>query len=200
VIFLFPNRATLVCAFTVSIMSAGTLWSETSRAADADYNCTYATKTRDDVLQVEHCAWSDAAGQLHLKRKHQRALDFDRHGLASLNIGGGWYYVRRDGRLAPVMMMDNWAESFAEGLARSPVGGRIGFINRHLALVIPARYDGAYPFRHGGAEVCIDCKLVSDGEHSWYEGGRWSCIDHDGREREPPKPGQGAGRVCPDER
>ena len=102
---------------------------------------------------IEHCARSDAAGHFHLKRQHLLALDFGRQGLASVNIDGGWYYVRRDGRLAPVMTMDNGAEPFAEGFARSPVGGKIGFINRNLALVIPARYDGALPFercRSGG--------------------------------------------------
>ena len=188
---------TLVCAFTVSVIFAGTAWSETSQTANADYSCTYSPKAKGDVLQFEHCAWSDAAGQIHLKLKHQLALGFDRHGLASVNIGGGWYYVRRGGRLAPVMMMDNWAEPFADGLARSPVGSKIGFINRNLALVIPARYDGAYPFEHGRAEVCIDCRLSSDGEHSWYEGGRWSCIDRDGREREPCRPGEDAGHAVP---
>src|SRR4029077_3739959 len=99
--------------------------------------------------------WSDAAGHLHLKREHLLALGFDQYGLASVYIGG-WYYVRRDGRLAPVMMMDNWAESFADGLARSPVGSKIGFIDRKLALVVPARYDGAFPFEHGWAAACID--------------------------------------------
>jgi hypothetical protein len=94
------------------------------------------------------------------------------------------------------MMMDNWAEPFADGLARSPVGGKIGFIDRNLALVISARYDGAFPFEHGWAAVCTDCKLASDGEHSSYVGGRWGCIDPHGHEQEPFRPDQGAGHVC----
>lgn len=190
------NGAVLICAFTLSALFAGIEWSMANPVANPDYRCIYSSKAKDDVLDFEHCAWSDAAGHIHLKRKHLLALDFDRNGLASVNIGGGWYYVRRDGRLAPVMMMDNWAEPFADGLARSPVGSKIGFINRNLALAIPARYDGALPFEHGWAEVCIDCKLTSDGEHSWYVGGRWGCIDHRGHERGPFRPGQGAGHVC----
>jgi hypothetical protein len=165
-------------------MFAGTAWPAASRATDDDHPCTYSPKAKGDVIQFEHCAWSDAAGHFHLRRRHLRALDFDRHGLAGIYIDGGWYYARRDGRLAPVMAMDNWAEPFVDGLARSPVGGKIGFINRHLALVIPARYDGALPFEHGCAEVCIGCKLTSEGEHSWYASGLWGCIDHHGRERE----------------
>ena len=189
------NRLARGCAFLLSVLFAGTAWSEAKLAADADYSCAYSVKTKGDVLQFEHCAWSDAAGQLHLKREHRLALDFDRYGLASVYIGG-WYYVRRDGRLAPVMAMDNAADSFADGLARSPVAGKIGFIDRNLALVVPARYDGAFPFEDGWAAVCIDCKLASDGEHSWYAGGSWGCIDRHGHEREPFKPGQTVDHVC----
>lgn len=176
-------------------MFAGTASCVAAPQAKLDHDCTYSARAKSDVIHVEHCAWSDAAGHIHLKRKYNLALDFDRYGLASINIAGGWYYLRRDARLVPVMSMDNGAEPFADGLARSSVGGRIGFIDRHLALVIPARYDGALPFQNGWAEVCIDCKLVSDGEHSWYAGGRWACIDRHGHEREAFRPGQ-AGHIC----
>ncbi len=186
----------LACAFTVSVMFAGTAWPETRPVANGDSDCTYAPKAMGDMVHAEHCAWSDAAGHIHLKRAHLLALDFDRHGLASVYIGDGWYYVRRDGRLAPVMARDNGAEPFADGLARSPEGGKIGFIDRHLALVIAARYDGALPFEQGRAEVCIGCKLTSEGEHSLYTGGLWGCIDRRGREREPFSPGSGAGQAC----
>ena len=193
---LLPIRAALVCAFAVSAAFAGIAWSEASQATNAGYNCTYVPKAKGDVVGFEHCAWSDATGHFHLKREHLLSLEFDRHGLAGVNIDGGWYYVRRDGRLAPVMMMDNWAEDFADGLARSPVGGKIGFIDRNLVLVIPARYDGALPFEHGWAQVCVECKLTSDGEHSWYVGGRWRCIDHHGHERAALSATRGSGRVC----
>ena len=190
------HRAALICVFTIVAMFAGAAWSVASPATNPDHSCTYAPKAKSDVLHFEHCARSDAARHFHLKRQHILALDFDRNGLASVNIDGGWFYVRRDGRLAPVMTMDNGAEPFSEGLARSPVGGKIGFINRNLALVIPARYDGALPFQHAGAEVCIDCRMVSHGEHSSYEGGRWACIDQHGHEREPFSADRGAGQVC----
>lgn len=190
------HRAALICVFTIAATFAGAAWSVASPATNPDHSCTYAPKAKSDVLHFEHCARSDAARHFHLKRQHLLALDFDRNGLASVNIDGGWFYVRRDGRLAPVMTMDNGAEPFSEGLARSPVGGKIGFINLHLALVIPARYNGALPFQDAGAEVCIDCRLISHGEHSTYEGGRWACIDHHGRERKPFSADRGAGQVC----
>jgi hypothetical protein len=200
------HRAALIGLFTIASLFAGTLWSMASPVTKADYACIYAPKASSanansakeagDVIHAEHCARSDAAGHFHLRHQHLLALDFGRCGLASVYIDGGWYYARRDGRLAAVMTMDNGAEPFSEDLARSPVGGKIGFINRNLALVIPARYDGALPFADAGAEVCLDCKLVSHGEHSSYEGGRWACIDHHGHEREPFSADRGAGHVC----
>ena len=79
----------------------------------------------------------------------------------------------------PFMTMDNGAEPFAtKASARSPLAARSASSTAIWTLVIPARYDGALPFEHAGAEVCIDCKLVSHGEHSSFEGGRWACIDH----------------------
>jgi hypothetical protein len=190
--------AALASALIACVMLAGTAWPE-SGATPKDDHCAYASKAKGEIVDAEHCAWSDPGGQVHLKRHHLLALDFDRHGLASVNINGGWHYVRRDGRLAPIMAMDNGAEPFADGLARSPAGGKIGFIDRDLVLVIPARYDGALPFQHGQAEVCIECKLVTEGEHSRYIGGRWGCIDRHGRERKPFTPDRAAGEVCRDD-
>ena len=65
-------------------------------------------------------------------------------------------------------------------------GGKIGYINRKLNLVIPATYDGAYPFRDGVAVVCTACTIeydrtVTEGERSWYAGGQWGRIDRRGR-------------------
>jgi len=190
------KRTALACAIAVWAAFAGPARPEAGEAANADYSCAYSSKARTDVVQVDHCAWADAAGHIHLKRQHLRALDFDRHGLASAHIGGAWHYVRRDGRSAPVMAMDNGADPFADGLARSPVGAKVGFIDRNFILVIPPRFDGALPFENGLAAVCIDCKLASEGEHSSYEGGRWACIDRHGHERQPFSASLGAGLVC----
>ena len=88
----------------------------------------------------------------------------------------------------PVETMDNGPDYFKDGLARSPVGGKIGYIDRKLNLVIPATYDGAYPFKDGVAVVCTACQIVSDGEHDWYEGGQWGRIDRKGRVVTPFRP------------
>ncbi len=67
------------------------------------------------------CAWIDPDGHPHVTPGHLHRLRYDRRGLATIHIGQ-WYYMRRSGRLAPVMTLDNGAEPFSDGLARSPVG------------------------------------------------------------------------------
>ena len=162
-------------------------------------SCTYASRRDNALLTHERCAWKDKSGATHVVPAHLRRLRYDRFGLAAVGVDG-FYYARRDGRLAPTMTFDNGAEPFANGRARSPVNGRIGFIDRRLRLAIPARYDGAYRFDHGFAVVCRDCVSRTDGEHSWYEGGVWGCVDTLGREPFPLralKPGEALDALCP---
>ena len=103
-------------------------------------------------------------------------------GLGQVAVRGmGWLYVRRDGRAALVETFDNGPDPFAEGLARSRVGGKVAFVDRRLRPRIVTDYDWASPFEHGRADVCTECRAVADGEHSVMEGGRWGVIDRQGR-------------------
>ncbi len=99
-------------------------------------------------------------------------------------MDGGFWYADRSGRLVPVVTMDNGADPFNDGLARSRSGNKIGFIDRKLHFAVDARYDGAYPFERGRAVVCTDCieRRDASGEHGRYEDGLWGCIDTHGRE------------------
>src|SRR3954469_12072556 len=141
----------------------------------------------------KQCAATGPDGRPRLKRAYLARLRYDRDGLASVMLFNGtdtrkfhWYYVRRGVIPVPVESMDNGPDSFEDGLARAPVEGKIGYIDRKLNLVIPAAYDGAYPFRDGVAVVCTACTIVydrnvSEGERSWYQGGQWGRIDRRGR-------------------
>ena len=55
------------------------------------------------------CTRVDSSGQRWVKAKHLRALSFDTHGIAAVWIEGfkGFYYVRRDGHMVPVVAYDN---------------------------------------------------------------------------------------------
>jgi len=131
------------------------------------------------------CTRVDSSGQRWVKAKHLRALSFDRHGITAVWIKGfkGFYYVRRDGHMVPVITYDNAPDSFVEGRARTQVDGKIGYIDRRLRVVIPPRYDWGFPFEHGKAVVCSGCAPKPDGgEHGPVEGGMWGTVDPNGRE------------------
>jgi WG repeat protein len=151
------------------------------------YDCWEPERT------FKQCATTGSDGKPLLKPSYLARLRYDRHGLASVKLFNAtdkrkarWFYVRRGGVSVPVETMDNGPDYFEDGLARSPVEGKIGYIDRKLNLVIPAAYDGAYPFRDSVAVVCTDCTIVydraiSEGEHSSYAGGQWGRIDRRGR-------------------
>ncbi len=130
------------------------------------------------------CARPATDGSYVASAEALRQLDFDRWGLATIAIRErGYAYVRRDGRALVVPPFDNFPDEFNSGLVRVRIGEKLGFANRHLRVAIPATYDGAYPFAKGRAWVCIGCVSVSDGEHSFYQGGTAICIDKRGRKR-----------------
>ncbi|TWA98592.1 WG repeat-containing protein [Bradyrhizobium stylosanthis] len=138
-------------------------------------------------LDIDHCAASGPDGRPRLTNSYLSRLRFDSNGLARVLLygtgkkKGRWFYTRRGGPLVQVETYDNGPDDFVDGRARSPVGGKVGYVDRNLDLVIPAIYDGAYPFEKGLAVVCRGCAQVSDGSHHWYEGGEWGRIDPKGQ-------------------
>jgi hypothetical protein len=130
------------------------------------------------------CVRVDSSGQRWVKTEHLRALRFDKDGIAAVWVEGvkGFFYVGRDGRMVPVIAYDNGPDEFVEERARTPVDAKIGYIDRTLRLVIPARYDWGFPFEHGRAVVCSGCAQKPVGEHRVVEGGLWGVVDREGRE------------------
>ena len=147
--------------------------------------CSYVPRTSDDMATFPDCASFSPSGALRLRPEHMAQLRYP-DGLASVAVGQLFYYVARDGRSAPVARIDGEPAAFHDGLAPSPrrVGGRykIGYIDRGLNLVIPARYDGGLDFSDGHAQVCRGCTVDRDGEMAEMQGGLWGCIDTHGRE------------------
>jgi hypothetical protein len=131
------------------------------------------------------CTRVDASGQRWVKAEHLRALSSDKYGITAVWIEGskGFYYVGRDGHMVPVVIYDNGPDDFVEGRARTQIGGKIGYIDRTLRVVIAPRYDWGFPFEHGKAVVCSGCERKRDGSEYWFmEGGMWGAVDRDGRE------------------
>ncbi len=74
---------------------------------------------------------------------------------------------------------DNWPDEPQEGLYRFRKGNKIGFADEVTGkIVFDAIYDCAYPFKGGKAKVGIGCETQTDGEHSWWTGGKWTTITH----------------------
>jgi len=95
------------------------------------------------------------------------------------------FYVNRAGKTRRTHYFDNGADPFTEGLARARLGGKYGFMNRKLELVIKPAFDFAFPFQRGFALVCNGCKPEPMGEHQAIRGGKWGVLDKTGEIRVP---------------
>ena len=177
----------IVLGALLALSSKPVIAKDHDTAAAVVFDCWEPERT------FKRCAATGPDGRPRLKRSYLARLRYDRDGLASVLLfnetdkrKAQWSYVRRGVISVPVETMDNGPDYFKDGLARSRVGSKIGYIDRKLNLVIPATYDGAYPFRDGVAVVCTACtveydRTVTEGERSWYVGGQWGRIDPKGR-------------------
>ena len=107
---------------------------------------------------------------------------YDVHGHTLAVDEQGLVYVDRQDR--PVLrpfIYDNGPDFFQDGLARHVENGKMGFHDEALKVVIPARYDFAFPFRDGRAQVGMDCVQYPVGEHSSVQCKSWESIDKAGR-------------------
>ena len=164
-------------------------------------SCWHEDKV-DGLRGLERCAWREGV-RLRVAPAFMHRTRFDRDGLGALAIAGQWYYVKRDGRMLPVVSFDNGPDYFEEGLTRSLQPGGMAWYDRNFRQVIAPRYDWGSPFHKGRAEVCRGCvESAPDGDgHRSMVGGEWGVIDRSGREVEPLKgspPGAGpAGNPFP---
>ena len=165
--------------------------------AAAPLDCFYAARPTarnpDPEMSLHrNCAAVSGDGSVRVLARHLRALDFNANGLATLNVKErGWFYVRRNGRALEVLLEDNGADYFVEGLVRGRRHGKVAFFDRSFRMVLPPTYDFAWPFENGLAMVCSGCReepAASDPDHhGLVDGGLWGYIDHHGREVIPVK-------------
>jgi len=111
------------------------------------------------------------------------AWPYDPDGLAAVYAGGGFHYVRADGRQLPVITFDNGPDYVVEGLVRGRVGARIGYFDTQLRQVFPATFDFGWAFDDGVARVCQGCRPGTPDDHGHIAmvGGTWYRIDRQGR-------------------
>lgn len=171
-----------------------TLAEEMPGSTGEPLDCVYAATDTAELESHAGCAVRREAGAIEIRPETIESIDFASNALSPAPaplfvVGEGWFYILPSGRSARVVTWDNLADDFVEGLARTPIDGRIGYLDETLEIVIPPRFDGAWPFENGRALVCVGCGVESaegdergDDEHSAVEGGRWGYIDREGRE------------------
>lgn len=156
-------------------------------------------REENDIDTHPNCVLQDDQGNPFIAPDYVSKLQFDSHGLAAVfdedHSRQGWMYVDRQGRVIvkAVPVFDNWADEFSDGLVRTVINRKYGFADRHGTVVIAAKYDGAFPFTHGYAVVCIGCREICaisdhsraesdmDCEHHMLTGGQWFKINKAGR-------------------
>jgi len=179
-----------ICAIALTGLvsrSIGTK-SETLQETDSKKPDTAATSCLFDVErgEIPGCLNRTAEGKLLVTQQVLKELHFDSYGLAAIRSAReGWMYVSHGGRvlISGVPTMDNWADSFHDGLVRVVRNNKYGFANRKGQVVISAIYDGAMNFEKGKAKVCNRCvsKCVDHNcEYHVFAGGEWFEIDTKG--------------------
>lgn len=110
------------------------------------------------------------------------ADEFSDAGVAFAVAREGWVCINGQGEpLLRPFIFDNGPDYFQENLARFVQDGKMGYFNRACEVVIPAAYDFGLPFENGRAAVCMECYKEYAGEHYTVVGGRWGCIDREGK-------------------
>jgi hypothetical protein len=133
--------------------------------------------------EVPNCLRQGSNGELVVAPQILKELRFDSHGLTAVRSPReGWMYVNLRGKVVVtgVPVMDNWADSFHDGLVRFVINGKYGFANREGQIVIPPIYDGAMNFEKKRAEVCSGCESALAGEYHFFTGGTWFRINTKG--------------------
>lgn len=98
--------------------------------------------------------------------------------------GVGWVGLNRQEQvLFKAFVFDNGPDYPAEGVMRIVNNaGLLGYADTATGrVVLPPRYEAAFPFDSGRARVGRRCRLETDGEHSLWHCAEWYAIDHRGQ-------------------
>jgi hypothetical protein len=140
-----------------------------------------------EILLLPECALEARDGHLYVLKEYLPLFfssGTDR--LASAGLPeGGWAYFNRHGMIViqHVASFDNGPSPFHHGLVRVNSKGKWGLADSNGEFVVPLTYDGMFEYEESnkGWRVCTGCRTVSDGEHSWFEGGDWCWLDRKGK-------------------
>jgi hypothetical protein len=186
-----PDRRTVAATFAAFLLIGG-LAVRPGIAFDAPSPANRGDPRRWRTFEGDGglVGFKDARGNVVVPPRFLAADSFTADGLAGVRIDGahGWTYIDRSGRvLVPeTVTTDPLPDPFVEGLARFIDGGKVGFFDRRGRIVVPARYDYAFPMEHGLGVFCLGCEKRFEGEIYFLVGGRWGLVDRRGVEVVPP--------------
>ncbi len=87
-------------------------------------------------------------------------------------------------RLYEVQRYDNGPDYLEDGLFRILRYGKTGYADATGKIVIPAKFDCAFPFVDGQAKVSNDCEKIKDHEYTAMNSEHWIYIDQKGEKIE----------------
>jgi hypothetical protein len=105
---------------------------------------------------------------------------FDKYAIVSAPGKGFIGIDRKENIIFKVYVFDNGPDYPEDGLFRITDNGKIGYADTLGNIIVKPRYDCAYPFENGVAEVGYGCQSKSDGEHRWWVGRKRLKIDKGG--------------------
>jgi hypothetical protein len=203
-------RAFLIAAALASVLFCGTTCpaqavnpatidtQSVSDSAPSGVTCAFQERT-GGIEDYPNCILQDGSGKLFIAQEYVRKMRFNSFGLAAVfdydPSRQEFLYVDRKRRVVieGVQNFDNWTDEFSDGLVRIVVDKKHGFADPKGRIVIAPKYDGAGPFEHGYAIVCMGCRETcimpsdamahseNDCEHRTVTGGAWLKINKAGR-------------------
>ena len=82
--------------------------------------------------------------------------------------------------LYEVFPYDNGPDYISDGLFRIVKDNKIGYADQDGRIIIPPKFDCAFPFENGIAKVSMHCTKVKEGEHISWKSAEWIYIDKAG--------------------
>ncbi len=132
----------------------------------------------------DQCGYIDQSGQMAIAHgKYSFCMTDTFRTFAVVYKGNeGWIGIdRQENTIFTIMQYDNGPDFPSENMFRITKGQKIGFANLEGEVVVPPKYDAAYPFQEGLAAFCVGCRNERMGEVSMWKDGQWGFLDKKGK-------------------
>ena len=160
--------------------SAGTRPANGTDRAREGYECDCTVTDADPVLEIESCLGERADGYQVQPGALERIARVHGGETVFLHSRCGAFLARRDGRARGTQLVDNGPDYPCDGRVRYVRGGRYGYMDESLKVIVEPVYGYAHPYREGVGIVCNGCSFDSDGEHTSVSCDECGAVDVSG--------------------